>query len=298
MTVSARRVRPRIGDDSGVTLIELMVVVSLLVVVLGAVLVFAETGTNIAAKDRARNVSIVAARAGFYRMTRELRQGSPPTGATLPTADTNTVDLVLNTTTPQRVVYDCSFQPAGATYRQCKRWSSTTLTSSPEPFDKSGGTVVVDGVTGPANVFGANTVQSVAISGAPTAGTFTLTYAVNSTSYTTAPIAYNATASDVATAVHALAPFSGLTITGGDGPLTTNSVTLTFQNAAGIAAIPIPTADSTALTGGIGTAVTAAAKPFFSVTAQLSVKGDRKSGYADSSLRDGFYLRNAGSSSL
>lgn len=61
-----------------------------------------------------------------------------------------------------------------------------------------------------------NEVQSVTISGAPTGGTFTLTF----NGLTTAPIPYNATNAQVQTALRALANIGplGVTVTGGPGP--------------------------------------------------------------------------------
>lgn len=82
----------------------------------------------------------------------------------------------------------------------------------------------------------AKTVWSVAVNGSPTGGTFALI--VNGSS--TAPIAYNAAAADIATAINALSGvtgLSGVTVTG----TTTNTVT--FPSAATLSA-------SSSLTGG------------------------------------------------
>lgn len=73
-------------------------------------------------------------------------------------------------------------------------------------------------------VAGTNEVQTVTLSGTPGAGTFTLSYG----SETTGPIAYNASATDVDTALEALTgiPAGGVTCTGGALPGTL--VTITF----------------------------------------------------------------------
>jgi hypothetical protein len=65
---------------------------------------------------------------------------------------------------------------------------------------------------------GINEVQRLTITGAPTAGTFTLTYA----GQTTSAIAYNATAAAVQTAMEALSNIapSDVVVTGGPGPAT------------------------------------------------------------------------------
>lgn len=78
-------------------------------------------------------------------------------------------------------------------------------------------------------VAGTNEVQTVTLSGSPSAGTFTLSYGTQ----TTGPIAYNATAADVDTALEALSniPAGGVTCTG--GALPGSLVTVTFTGALG-----------------------------------------------------------------
>jgi hypothetical protein len=94
-------------------------------------------------------------------------------------------------------------------------------------------------------------VQTVTVNGSPTGGTFTLTIG----GYTTAPIAYNASAATVQAAIQALAPgtpyggspSSSATVTG------TGPYTVTFSTVGA----PI-TADGSALTGGTNMSVTTA----------------------------------------
>lgn len=72
-----------------------------------------------------------------------------------------------------------------------------------------------------------NEVQTLTITGTPTGGTFTLSFK----GYTTAPIAYNAIAATVQTALQALSSIgtNGATVTGGPGPATPYVVTFTNQ---------------------------------------------------------------------
>jgi hypothetical protein len=74
-------------------------------------------------------------------------------------------------------------------------------------------------------VNGTDEVQTVTVSGSPTGGTFTLTF----NGETTAPIAYNATAAQVQSALRALDSIgqNGVTATG--GPLPGSAVTVTFD---------------------------------------------------------------------
>lgn len=96
----------------------------------------------------------------------------------------------------------------------------------------------------------ASEVQRVTITGTPTGGTFTLTYA----GQTTAPIAYNATATAVDSALEALSNIGPGDVTCTGGPLPGTAVDITFtgllsgQNVAQITATP-------SLTGGTTPAV-------------------------------------------
>lgn len=100
---------------------------------------------------------------------------------------------------------------------------------------------------------GTSEVQRVTISGNPTGGTFTLTYA----GQTTAAIARNATAATVKTSLEALSNIGvdDVTVTGGPGP--TSPWTVTFAGALATANLAQMTATSS-LTGGTtpGVAVT------------------------------------------
>lgn len=94
-----------------------------------------------------------------------------------------------------------------------------------------------------------NEVQSVTIGGAPTGGSFTLSFGGD----TTAPIAFNAIASAVQTALIALdsIPAGGVAVTGGPGPGTPYVVTF-IGDLAGID-VPQMTGSAAGLTGGTPT---------------------------------------------
>jgi phage tail protein X len=102
------------------------------------------------------------------------------------------------------------------------------------------------GTAGPLAVPGTDGVQTVAITGTPTGGTFTLTWNGN----VTAPIAYNATNSVVQAAINALPGASTVTATG--GPLPTG-VAVTFPK---LGSQSLMTGNATGLTGGTTPAVT------------------------------------------
>src|SRR3712207_1379565 len=73
------------AEQSGFTLIEVMVAAALLSVVLGAVLALSETGSRVAQRDLVRANAIEEVQNGVARMDRELRTATQvysPTGAT------------------------------------------------------------------------------------------------------------------------------------------------------------------------------------------------------------------------
>jgi len=99
---------------------------------------------------------------------------------------------------------------------------------------------------------GVNEVQTIPAATA-TGGTFTLSYAILGNTYTTAPIAYNATAAAVLTAIQAALPaqYGGTNIVATGGPVNTTPITLTYSGVnTARQPIPLPTVNGTALTGG------------------------------------------------
>lgn len=107
---------------------------------------------------------------------------------------------------------------------------------------------------GPYNVLlsppAVNEVQRVTITGTPTGGTFTLTYA----GQTTAPIAYNAAAAAVQSALEALSNIAPGDVTATGGPLPGSFVTLTFGGSLAGQDVAAITATGS-LTGGTAPAV-------------------------------------------
>lgn len=91
-----------------------------------------------------------------------------------------------------------------------------------------------------------NEVQTLTMTGPPTAGTFTLTF----NGQTTAPIAYNATAAAVKTALVALNNITAGDVDTAGGAFPGTPVTVTFKGAYEDTDVPSLTASSTGLTGG------------------------------------------------
>jgi hypothetical protein len=96
-----------------------------------------------------------------------------------------------------------------------------------------------------------NEVQTVGITGSPTGGTFTLTYA----GQTTAPIAYNADAQTVENALEALSNIASGDVVVGGGPLPGTPVTVTFTGNLAGQNVGALTANGASLTGGTDPAI-------------------------------------------
>ena len=98
-----------------------------------------------------------------------------------------------------------------------------------------------------------NAVQAISVTGGPTGGTFTLTY----NGVTTAAIPYNATATQIATALQALTSVgSPANLSAAGGQLPGTPVSVTFQGALGNQPQALLTANGSGLTGGTAPAVT------------------------------------------
>lgn len=104
----------------------------------------------------------------------------------------------------------------------------------------------------PVPLAGTDEVQQVAITGSPTGGTFTLTFS----GQTTAPIAYNASASAVQSALEGLSNIAPGDVTCTGGPLPTTAVSVSFAGGAYDGTdVPQMTSSGTGLTGGTSPAV-------------------------------------------
>jgi len=126
----------RLADERGFTLIEVLLVSTLLIVVLGAILSMLDTTSRVSARDQERPIAIREGQVGLYRMTRELRQATQLYSLTDYRAEVQvTVGGVA-----QRVLYACDVTPAGSSYRQCTRAASTNLSAALSP----GTTAVVE----------------------------------------------------------------------------------------------------------------------------------------------------------
>lgn len=96
-----------------------------------------------------------------------------------------------------------------------------------------------------------NEVQSVAITGGPTGGTYTLTYS----GQTTAGIAYDATAAAVRSALEALSNIGAGNVSTSGGPHPGSAVTVTFTGVLAGTDVAQMTASAASLTGGTSPAV-------------------------------------------
>jgi prepilin-type N-terminal cleavage/methylation domain-containing protein len=104
--------------EDGFSLIELIVVMTILTVALGAILTVVERTTRISNEDRERAHAIRSAQVELDRVVREARQAfrvNPSTG--------NRLDVTLTRGgTTRRVVYDCSVaHPTMAATKRCTR---------------------------------------------------------------------------------------------------------------------------------------------------------------------------------
>ena len=135
------RVTAASRSESGFTLVELLVSMSLLTVVIGGLLGLAESVLPVAARDQERAHVLNQAQSGMDRMTRELRQATRVVW-TSPTTDAIWVEVDRTGTTVE-VLYDCRVQPVGKPYRQCVRATGTDPAVSPSAAN---GRVVIDRV--------------------------------------------------------------------------------------------------------------------------------------------------------
>lgn len=108
----------RLRDESGVTLIELLMTMVILTVVLGMGFSLFSTGEAQAPREQSRTSAIKNAQVQLDRMTRELRQAIRMNGSSYNYVD---FDVSIGGTT-RRVMYDCRVAAADARYRTCTRY--------------------------------------------------------------------------------------------------------------------------------------------------------------------------------
>lgn len=111
------------SGEAGYALTELLMVISLLAVVLGAVLTLGDTAQQVAPKETERAQVIQEAQGGLHRMTKELRQ----TYAN-PTVTASTIEAdVLTAGTTRTVSYECDQpHPTDPAYTRCLRYLGTS----------------------------------------------------------------------------------------------------------------------------------------------------------------------------
>lgn len=132
------------SGEAGFGLVELLVVASLLLVVLGAILALAETTQRIAPRETERAHVIREAQVGLHRMTRELRHAfQTPTVS----GSTMQAEVLAASGVTKTVRYDCDeAHPTDPAYTRCLRQVLTGGTWS-------AGEVVIDRVLNGAAVF-------------------------------------------------------------------------------------------------------------------------------------------------
>jgi hypothetical protein len=137
-TRRADRLPSESSGEAGYSLIELMLVSSLLVVVLGAVLTFGQTTQRLAPRDHERSHVIREGQIGLHRMTRELRKAHVVNARGPYFMD---VQLLVNGV-DTRVRYQCDVaHPTETPYRRCLRFVNGGTT----------GELVIDRVLNPSD---------------------------------------------------------------------------------------------------------------------------------------------------
>jgi Tfp pilus assembly protein PilV len=123
-------------NDSGMTLVETLIAVSIALVGMGAMFAFLDSATRSATNDQERNISLVEETAALHGMVQELAQAyqlNAPTSV----GTSNVVDVKAWLTKPsgsqqnRRVVYNCAVASPVAGQQECKRYEmpSTDETS-------------------------------------------------------------------------------------------------------------------------------------------------------------------------
>ena len=116
------RLRSRMRDESGFTLVEVLLVSAILTVVLGAILSLSATSQKLAPRDQEWAFTLRDAQVALHGMTRELRGTY-----VLNTAGATSIDATVQSNgASKRVVYDCGVvHPTDSTLKQCVRYVVT-----------------------------------------------------------------------------------------------------------------------------------------------------------------------------
>ena len=139
----------RVRDSRGFTLVEMLIVMLLLSIVVGALLAILDDTTSVANRDQERSTAVQEANSSLRRMVNELSEA-----VRIVSADPNSIDFVIRSQGPgkprKRIAYDCGATYTGrtalasdaATYRQCNR-SENVLDTETVCCDAPAGSVMV-----------------------------------------------------------------------------------------------------------------------------------------------------------
>jgi Tfp pilus assembly protein PilE len=125
-----RALRPRLGNERGVGLVELLVVIPMLAVVLLGIYALYNVGSHGQAQNNARVTTLLREQNGLERLTREMRQAVSFTPVSSQVLDATTYVRPSDgsASVQRRVRYECLDSA-------CKRWEGPpggALTSGPE----------------------------------------------------------------------------------------------------------------------------------------------------------------------
>jgi prepilin-type N-terminal cleavage/methylation domain-containing protein len=109
-------------EESGFTLVELLVAAGVMLIVVGAALALLDSSNNVAARDQERTHAIGEARTGVHAMTRELRQAFSIVSSSPYSIEVH----VWRNGADHDVTYDCTgTSSAGPPLGQCVRYENT-----------------------------------------------------------------------------------------------------------------------------------------------------------------------------
>lgn len=120
-------------DESGFTLVEVLVTCLLFALVLIAILSVLDVTSRHASKDQERSDSLNEAAAGLHRMSTELRNAYRVLGPT-GQQTSNYMDVLVRRpggSAKSRVLYTCNNPLMGTPYRECLRFVSAATSTQP-----------------------------------------------------------------------------------------------------------------------------------------------------------------------
>jgi type II secretory pathway pseudopilin PulG len=114
---TAKRIRSRLSEEDGFTLIEMLVAAAAAIVVFGAVLAMLESSQQVEARDTEWALTLQEDRAGLARMARDIRQATKVEEA----KSSAIVFLAAISGKSWKIKYECNVSQSGTTYTQCIR---------------------------------------------------------------------------------------------------------------------------------------------------------------------------------